>query len=52
MISPRGLIALSQSDNTILPFAQYQIELDARNTYRIIKTNELKPVTLYRLDLS
>ncbi|MBU2967971.1 arylamine N-acetyltransferase [Pseudoalteromonas sp. C2R02] len=52
VMSPRGLIALSQSDNTILPFAQYQVELDDRNTYRIIKTNELKPVTLYRLDLS
>jgi len=52
VMSPRGLISLAQTESTTLPFAHYQVELDDRNTYRIIKINESKPVILYRLDLS
>jgi len=52
VMSPRGLISLSTTENTTLPFAHYQVALDDRNTYRVIKMNESKPITLYRLDLS
>jgi len=52
VMSPRGMLPLIEADNIILLHANYQIHKDERQTYRVIKTNEANPVTLYRLDLS
>lgn len=52
VMSPRGMLPLTENKSTSLAYANYQIMIDERNTYRVIKMNESKPITLYRLDLS
>jgi len=52
VMSPRGMIPLSDGETISLDYATYQVKIDERDTYQIIKTDESKLITLYRLDLS
>ncbi|SFD33015.1 arylamine N-acetyltransferase family protein [Pseudoalteromonas denitrificans] len=52
VMTPRTLIPLVKGASLEIPFAKYQVEFDESDTYRVIKTDDIKPVILYRLDLS